>query len=121
MSSSYFWALLGYKTDSGSTEPKTTTTAGSDELFEVVGGRKEPEAVADELFEMLHKQHLLRRKSSSKRFVIGDEGEEEATAATMSDSAQDAVVANSTVADQPTGIEWLVKSKSHLKSRATLT
>lgn len=121
MSSSYFWALLGYKTDSGSTKPKTTTTAGSDELFEVVTGRKEPEAVADELFEMLHKQHLLRRKSSSKRFVIGDEGEEEAATATMPDSTQDAVVANSGVSDRPTGIEWLVRSKNHLKSRSTLT
>lgn len=121
MSSSYFWALLGYKTDSGHAESKTTTTAVSDESFEIVAGRKEPEAVNDDLFEMLHKQHLLRRKSSSKRFVIGDEGEEEATAATMSDSAQNAGVANLTVSDQPVATEWLIKSKNHLKSRSTLT
>lgn len=58
---------------------------------------------------MLHKQHLLRRKSS-KRFVIGDEGEEDASP-----------ISNTEVtgtANAPSA-EWN-KSK-HFKQTSTLT
>lgn len=60
----YFWGLLGYSRSHPN--PAEDTESEIELECEAFGPNT-----------MLQKQHLLRRRSTSKRFIIGDEGEDD--------------------------------------------